>query len=249
MDKAKAISRWIVAHLHYNDSWMEKFQEWRKTHDEDKEVFPIKKYTDAYNLITWKKSEHDGETAMTTCGGYGNLTQALFACAGIPCIHVHRVQKEGEKIDHVFNVAYVDGKWIWIDNTYSEKDDPLGYFNCQIAGMSASDHRCDRLNLEYLSDLISGSNNTLSVAAYTEGETEYVTGPDGLRWGINRKLNQIDYFPREFTGPDIPAEIDGMTVTSIGEYACSGRRTLTEITIPASVKKINDGAFLNCDAL
>ena len=151
MQKAKAISRWIVKYLHYDEKWMEKFQEWRETHDEDNEVFPIKKVTDAYGLITWEPSEHDGETAMTTCGGYGNLTQALFCAAGIPCVHVHRVQMEGEKIDHVFNVAYISGKWRWIDNTYS--DETLDYFDCEIAGFSASDHRCDRLNLEYLSDL------------------------------------------------------------------------------------------------
>ncbi len=149
--KARAISLWIVNYLHYDDVWMDKFQEWRKTHDEDKEVFPIRKVTDAYGLITWNPAEHDGESAMTTCGGYGNLTQALFCAAGIPCVHVHRVQKEGEKIDHVFNVAYIDGRWVWIDNTYS--DETLDYYDCGIAGFAASDHRCDRLNLEYLDDL------------------------------------------------------------------------------------------------
>lgn len=151
MEKAKKISKWIVGHLHYNTSWMEQFQEWRKTHDEEKEKFPIKKYTDAYNLITWKASEHDGETAMTTCGGYGNLTQALFCAAGIPCIHCHRVQKEGESIDHVFNAAYIGGKWIWLDNTYSDKT--LNYFDCGIPGLAASDHRVDRINLDYLEEL------------------------------------------------------------------------------------------------
>ena len=152
MEKAKKISKWIVGYLHYNTSWMEKFKEWRETHDPNTEKFPLKKYTDAYHLITWDKSEHDGETACTTCGGYGNLTQALFCAAGIPCVHIHREQKEGEDIDHVFNVAYVGGKWIWIDNTYSDKT--LDYFNCGIAGFAASDHRCDRLNLEYLTDLM-----------------------------------------------------------------------------------------------
>ncbi|MBP5159435.1 MAG: leucine-rich repeat protein [Lachnospiraceae bacterium] len=152
MEKAKAISKWIVGYLHYDDVWMKKFKEWRKTHDEDKEVFPLRKVTDAYGLITWDPAEHEGETATTTCGGYGNLTQALFCASGIPCVHVHRVQKEGESIDHVFNVTYIDGKWRWIDNTYS--DETLNYFDCEIAGMSASDHRCDRLNLEYLTDLM-----------------------------------------------------------------------------------------------
>lgn len=148
MEKAKKISKWIVNYLHYDDTWMEKYKEWRKTHDPDKEEFPLKKVTDAYGLLTWDKSEHDGETAATTCGGYGNLTQALFCAAGIPCVHIHREQKAGEDIDHVFNAAYINGKWIWIDNTYSESN--LNYFNCKIPGFAASDHRVDRINLEYL---------------------------------------------------------------------------------------------------
>ncbi len=151
MQKAKAISKWIVNYLHYDTEWMKKYKEWRKTHNPDKETFPIRKVNDAYGLITWNLAEHDGETAMTTCGGYGNITQALFCAAGIPCVHIHRVQKEGETIDHVFNVAYISGKWRWIDNTYSEEN--LNYFDCEIMGFSASDHRCDRVNLEYLSDL------------------------------------------------------------------------------------------------
>ena len=243
MQKAKAISKWIVSYLHYDDVWMERFQEWRKTHDEDTEVFPLKKYTDAYHLITWDPAEHEGETAMTTCGGYGNLTLALFCASGIPCIHVHRVQKEGESIDHVFNVAYIDGRWLWLDNTYSE--DNLNYFDCGIAGMSASDHRCDRLNLEYLSDLMSG---TVTSAAYTEGETEYVKTDSGS-WGINKSKNQIDYFPKDWTGPEVPSQIDGMTVTSIGEYACSGRSGITGLIFPEGITEIGNGAFSNCKRL
>ncbi|MBR6229677.1 MAG: leucine-rich repeat protein [Eubacterium sp.] len=243
MEKAKAISKWIVGYLHYDEKWMEKFQEWRKTHDEDKEEFPIKKVTDAYGLITWDPSEHDGETAMTTCGGYGNLTQALFAAAGIPCVHVHRVQKEGESIDHVFNVAYIDGKWRWLDNTYSDKN--LDYFDCAIAGMSASDHRCDRLNLVDLSELLSGTSQTLSVQG---DDTEYVK-VDGLSWGINRNAGSITWFPKDWDGLSIPTELDGMKVTRIGQYACQNRDTIRELVIPEGITEVEEGAFRGCSRL
>ena len=257
-EKAKAISKWIVSYLHYDEKWMEKFQEWRKTHDEDKEVFPIKKVTDAYGLITWEPAEHEGETAMTTCGGYGNLTQALFCAAGIPCVHVHRVQKAGEKIDHVFNVAYVGGKWIWIDNTYSDKT--LNYFDCEIAGFSASDHRCDRLNLEYLSDLTKASTKAKQAAVSEKQEalrtadkaaddnTESVK-VDGLWWGIVRSTGTIKWFPKEFKGPEIPSEIDGMKVKEIANGACSGRSELRELIIPEGVTKIGDYAFQGSERL
>ena len=242
MQKAKAISKWIVGYLHYDENWMDRFQEWRKTHDEETEVFPLKKVTDAYGLITWKTSEHDGETAMTTCGGYGNLTQALFCAAGIPCVHVHRVQKEGESIDHVFNVAYISGKWRWIDNTYS--DETLNYFDCGIAGFAASDHRCDRLNLIYLEDLQKSQENTVShsKAGDKSGSDSEWISIDGLYWGINRADNAITWFPREWDDTEIPTEIDGMKVTKIGDYACS-YHDVRELVIPDGITSIGEGAF------
>lgn len=240
MEKAKKISKWIVKYLHYDDKWMEAFQEWRKTHDENTEEFPLKKVTDAYGLITWDPAEHDGETAMTTCGGYGNLTQALFCAAGIPCVHVHRVQKKGESIDHVFNVAYIGGRWVWLDNTYSDKT--LDYFDCYPAGMSASDHRCDRLNLEYLSDLTKSSKSILSKKTGDDSDTEQIN-IDGEYWTINRKTDTIVRFPWKWEGTEIPTEIDGMPVKKIGDYACGERENLRELVIPESVTQIGEGAF------
>ncbi|MDR1753882.1 MAG: leucine-rich repeat protein [Eubacterium sp.] len=44
----------------------------------------------------------------------------------------------------------------------------------------------------------------------------------------------------------IPADIDGMLVTGIGEGAFSNNFWLTSVTIPDSVTSIGDGAFSNC---
>mgnify|MGYP000500203214 CR=1 FL=1 len=48
---------------------------------------------------------------------------------------------------------------------------------------------------------------------------------------------------------NIPIEIDGKSVTSIGEYAFYKCTSLTEITIPDSVTSIGDGAFSGCTSL
>ena len=54
---------------------------------------------------------------------------------------------------------------------------------------------------------------------------------------------------RSATSVDIPAEIDGMSVTSIGNYAFSICYRLVSINIPDSVTSIGDYAFYSCDGL
>ncbi len=260
-EKAKKISKWIEKNIEYDTVWMKRFKEWRKTHDPDKEKFPLKKYTDAYNLITWNKSDQDGKR-RTTCGGYANTTQAMFAAVGIPCVHVRRDQAADEDIDHVFNAAYIGGKWIWIDNTYT--DASLNYFDCQIAGFAASDHRCDQLNLDYISNLLkttnmaankTGANKTAHLAKngllslLQWHDTSEQVNVDGKQWLIDRASGRIDRFPQGWTGPEIPSEIDGMKVKSIDSYACTYRGDIRELIIPEGITKIGEGAFRGCSRL
>ena len=47
----------------------------------------------------------------------------------------------------------------------------------------------------------------------------------------------------------IPAEIEGLPVTSIWEYAFWGCDSLTEVTIPDTVQSLGDNSFSGCDAL
>ncbi len=61
---------------------------------------------------------------------------------------------------------------------------------------------------------------------------------------------EITGYPEDAVGPaEIPAMIDGKSVTSIGESAFEDCSVLTSVTIPEGVTSIGDYAFYNCSAL
>ena len=67
------------------------------------------------------KPECSYESRLAVCEGYSNLTISLMRAAGLKCYNESGRANNGL---HGWNVAYLDGKWVVIDNTW---DSPLEY--------------------------------------------------------------------------------------------------------------------------
>ena len=74
--------------------------------------------------------------------------------------------------------------------------------------------------------------------------------PEGLMYEIvdNKTVTITDYIGNAAT-VNIPSQIDGLLVTSIGDFVFTNNGSLTSINIPASVTFIGIGAFSNCSSL
>lgn len=82
---------------------------------------------------------------------------------------------------------------------------------------------------------------TAGAETYTYGDFEYSVLDDGT-------VEITDYIGSA-ENVDIPAEIDGKSVTSIGSWAFGDCKSLTSVTIPDSVTEIGYSAFSGCSSL
>jgi len=99
--------------------------------------------------------------------------------------------------------------------------------------------------------LFAGNGSVLTeffsgVTEMTASADEYTTYGDLTYAYLDDGTIEITDCDTSVTEAEIPSEIDGVAVTSIGDDAFSYCRTMTEITIPDSVTSIGDGAFQSC---
>lgn len=87
----------------------------------------------------------------------------------------------------------------------------------------------------------SGENN--DVTEQPKGELKFTLNDDKASYMLSGIGSCTD------TEIKIPAEYNGLPVTSIGEYAFYGRTELTSVTIPDSVTRIGSRAFDGCSRL
>ncbi|MEL7656270.1 MAG: transglutaminase-like domain-containing protein [Bacillota bacterium] len=115
-EKVQAIHDWIAENIYY---------------DQD--------YADGKTRSTNIPSVSVLEGRYAVCSGYANLTKDLLSACGIPCKQVFGfalgISTEGgwDDIDlakispnHVWNEAYVDGRWMIIDTTWDSSNEYTG---------------------------------------------------------------------------------------------------------------------------
>lgn len=86
-------------------------------------------------------------------------------------------------------------------------------------------------------------NAVITANAYTEGTYEQL---NYKKYGDYIEISDCD---ESATSVVIPAEIDGVPVTIIGDSAFKNCTSLTEIKIPSGVTSIGNGAFIGCSKL
>ena len=94
-DKAKAISQWVHSHIKYDyDYYYEGLKDYSDVPFDPEEIL---------------------DKGKAVCAGFSRLTQALLSAQGIPCLYVHGWSPESY---HAWNLVYIDGEYLWIDNTW-----------------------------------------------------------------------------------------------------------------------------------
>lgn len=103
-DKLKAICQWVCDNIKYDHGLVSGSQ-------------------DAYNVFSKR---------LGICQGYSNVTKAMCAAVGIPCVMVNGDSTYG---GHAWNMAYADNRWIFIDNTWT-----MDWFDKDVEKFS-NDHK------------------------------------------------------------------------------------------------------------
>ena len=173
------------------------------------------------------------------CVGYSDLAAQLCRVAGIPCKTVNGYQLgageawgeehtelESWEANHVWNEAYVGGRWVIFDttwgsaNTYRDGVTTTGTTSPAQLDITPETLADTRLNIDYISD---------GTCTYDQAADGSLTLNAPLDEGINEVV--------------IPATVSGRPVVAVGVAAFEGCESLTRVTLPSSVTALADRAF------
>ena len=128
-EKARALYSWLCSHVEYD-----------RRYYSDRASMP-------YESQTALGALRDG---CAICGGYANALKLLFEKAGIPCFNVSGIYY-GEY--HMWNIASLDGRWLWFDATSDRgSDGQYGFLRFALEDLDRDKYQWDESFVQELTD-------------------------------------------------------------------------------------------------
>ena len=85
---------------------------------------------------------------MAICGGYAHAVKLLFEKAGIPCFNVTG-KYFGE--NHMWNIALLDGQWLWFDATSDRgSTGEFGFLRFALTELDSTKYTWDQEQVQWL---------------------------------------------------------------------------------------------------
>lgn len=193
-DKLKTVASWVNENIDYDWSNVSGSQ-------------------DAYNVFSKR---------LGICQGYSNVTTAMCAAAGIPCIMVNGDSSAG---GHAWSMAYADNRWIFVDTTWGQLfsvSDMNKWFDVSIDDFS-KDHRpyyCDDIKVQD-GDFIYTYFNGVAPCQYVGQGGDWV----------------------------IPSNAVNMPVTGVSFNLFNAYSTVETLYIPETVKNLEYAGLTYCSKL
>ena len=126
-EKARALYSWLCSHVEYD-----------RRYYSDRSSMP-------YESQTALGALRDG---CAICGGYANALKLLFEKAGIPCFNVSRTYY-GEY--HMWNIAQLDGCWLWFDACSDRgSDGQYGFLRFALEELDSGKYQWDVSSVQEL---------------------------------------------------------------------------------------------------
>lgn len=128
-EKARALYSWLCSHVEYD-----------RRYYSDRASMP-------YESQTALGALRDG---CAICGGYANALKLLFEKAGIPCFNVSGIYY-GEY--HMWNIASLDGRWLWFDATSDRgSDGQYGFLRFALEDLDRDKYQWDESSVQELTE-------------------------------------------------------------------------------------------------